>query len=73
MDDLTPLALAARDGDRLALTAFIRAAQPDVWRYCAHFGSTADADDLTQEVFIRAIGALSSFRGQSSVQTWLLT
>ncbi len=73
MDDLTQVALAARDGDRVALTILVRRSQPDVWRYCAHFGSRGDADDLTQEVFIRAIPALASFRGESSVRTWLLT
>jgi RNA polymerase sigma-70 factor (ECF subfamily) len=73
MDDLTRLALAARDGDRGALAAFVRRAQPDVWRLCAHLTSWRDADDLTQDVFVRAIGAMNSFRGESSARTWMLT
>jgi RNA polymerase sigma-70 factor, ECF subfamily len=72
MDDLTRLAMAARDGDRVALTAFVRRAQPDVWRLCTHLTSWRDADDLTQDVFVRAIDALRSFRGDSSARTWLL-
>jgi RNA polymerase sigma-70 factor (ECF subfamily) len=72
MDDLTRLALAARDGDRAALAAFIRRAQPDVWRLCAHLTSWRDADDVTQDVFVRAIGAMRSFRGESSARTWML-
>lgn len=34
-------------------------------------GSLADAEDLTQEVFIKAYLAIKKFRGQSSFQTWL--
>lgn len=72
MDDLTRLAMAARDGDRVALAAFVRRAQPDVWRLCTHLTSRREADDLTQDVFVRAIEALRSFRAESSVRTWLL-
>jgi RNA polymerase sigma-70 factor, ECF subfamily len=72
MDDLTRLAMAARAGDRVALEAFVRRAQPDVWRLCAHLTSWRDADDLTQDVFVRAIDALRSFRAESSARTWLL-
>jgi len=39
-----------------------------VARYC---GSTTDAEDLTQEVFIKAYLAIKKFRGQCSFQTWL--
>jgi RNA polymerase sigma-70 factor, ECF subfamily len=31
----------------------------------------ADADDLTQQVFVRAIRGISLFRGQSQFSTWL--
>ena len=31
----------------------------------------ADADDLTQTVFVRAIRGISSFRGESQFSTWL--
>jgi RNA polymerase sigma-70 factor, ECF subfamily len=72
VDELTRLALAAGTGDRVALEAFVRRAQPDVWRLCAHLGGRSDADDLTQEAFVRAIGALSGFRAESSARTWLL-
>lgn len=72
MEELTRLALRARDGDREALERFIRLSQGDVWRLCAHLGGRDEADDLTQETFLRAIGALASFRGDSSARTWLL-
>lgn len=72
MDELTRLALAARDGDRLALGSFIRTSQADVWRFCAHQVKPDQADDLTQEVFIRVWHALPRFRGEASARTWLL-
>lgn len=72
MDDLTLLARAAAEGDRVALAAFVRQTQPEVWRVCARLGDRAEADDLTQEVYLRALPALESFRGEASARTWLL-
>ncbi|MCL6632397.1 MAG: sigma-70 family RNA polymerase sigma factor [Alicyclobacillus herbarius] len=31
------------------------------------------AEDITQDVFLRAFAKMSTFRGESSVKTWLLT
>jgi RNA polymerase sigma-70 factor (ECF subfamily) len=72
VDDLTQLARAAGAGDRVATTAFVRRTQPEVWRVCARLGDRVDADDLTQEVYARALPALATFRGDSSARTWLL-
>jgi RNA polymerase sigma-70 factor (ECF subfamily) len=72
VDDLTRLALAAAGGDRVAVTAFVRQTQADVWRLCARLGDRGSADDLTQEVYLRALPSLVRFRGDSSARTWLL-
>jgi RNA polymerase sigma-70 factor (ECF subfamily) len=72
VEDLTRLALAAAAGDQVALAAWVRATQPEVWRVCARLGEPQSADDLTQEVFLRAIPALARFRGDASARTWLL-
>jgi RNA polymerase sigma-70 factor (ECF subfamily) len=64
MDPLSRLAVAARDGDRVALAAFVERSQADVWRFCAHQLGREHADDATQETYLRAIGALRSFRGR---------
>jgi RNA polymerase sigma-70 factor (ECF subfamily) len=72
VDDLTRLALSAQRGDRAALTALVRQAQPDVWRLCAQVGGRERADDLTQETFIRAWKALPRYEAQASARTWLL-
>ena len=34
-------------------------------------GNSADAEDLTQEVFVQVFRALDSFRGEASFTTWL--
>ncbi len=72
MDSLTRLALTARDGDREALAAFVERSQADVWRLCAHLVGRSHADDVCQDAFVRAIGSLGRFRGESSARTWLL-
>jgi RNA polymerase sigma-70 factor (ECF subfamily) len=73
VDELTRLALAAGGGDRISLAAFVRRSQGEVWRLCASLVDRASADDLTQDVYVRAIPALASFRGDSSARTWLLS
>ena len=73
VDEVTAAALRARRGDATAATAFVRGTQADVWRLCAHLGSPATADDLTQETYARAFASLHRFLGRSSAKTWLLT
>ena len=72
-DRITHLAVSAGQGDRAALSEFIRATQRDVWRMVAYLAHPASADDLTQETFLRAIGSLSRFTGRSTARTWLLS
>jgi RNA polymerase sigma-70 factor (ECF subfamily) len=71
MDELDRIAADAAGGDPLAAAALVRATQSDVWRLCAALGDPRSADDLTQETFLRAFGALHRFEGRSSVRTWL--
>jgi RNA polymerase sigma-70 factor, ECF subfamily len=72
MDEATRLALAARDGDRDALSEFTKQTQADVWRFCAHLAGHAHAGDLTQEVFARALRSLHAYRGDAAARLWLL-
>jgi RNA polymerase sigma-70 factor, ECF subfamily len=72
MDELTRLFLAARDGDRMALTQAIRASEADVWRLAVHLVGPGDADDVTQDTFVRVWRALPQFRADSGARTWLL-
>ncbi len=70
---VTAWALAAGRGDRDALAAFVRATQRDVHRFVAHLNGPADADDLAQETYLRALRALPGFAARSSARTWLLS
>ncbi len=72
MDELTELLLAARGGDRVALAAVIRATQAEVWRLCRHLVDPAEADDVTQEVYLRAWRTLPAWRAEAGARTWLL-
>lgn len=71
-DDLTPLLLAAQDGDRVALSAWIHQTQGEVLRLCRRLARPDDAEDVAQEIYLRAYRALPQFRGESSARTWLL-
>lgn len=71
-DDVTEWAVRAGHGDAVATAAFVRATQPDVWRFCASLVDRNAADDLTQETYLRAFRALPSFAARSSARTWLL-
>jgi RNA polymerase sigma-70 factor, ECF subfamily len=73
VDELSRLAHAARDGESGALEAFIKAGYDKVQRLCAALAGSGSADDLTQETFIRAAGALARYRGDAPAQTWLLS
>jgi RNA polymerase sigma-70 factor (ECF subfamily) len=72
-DEVTTVALRARRGDAAAATMFVKATQADVWRLCAHLGSSGTADDLTQETYARAFASLHRFAGRASARTWLLS
>ena len=70
---LTGWAIAAGDGDRDALAAFIRATQRDVHRFLTHLSGSDEAEDLAQETYLRAVRSLPGFEGRSSARSWLLS
>src|SRR5262249_54559671 len=64
----------ARRGDRAAFGELVDRHRSAVYRAArAALGSAADADDAAQEAFLSAYRRLSSFRGDASFKTWLLT
>lgn len=65
--------VVSRARNARALEAFIKATQQDVWRFVAYLSDAGSADDLTQETFLRAIGAIERFSARSSARTWLLS
>ncbi|CAL9613604.1 ECF RNA polymerase sigma factor SigC [Actinosynnema sp. ALI-1.44] len=71
-DPTTALLLAVGRGDRAAAELFIRNTQRDVWRFLVYLAGHADAEDLTQETFVRALGSARGFTGRGGARTWLL-
>jgi len=73
--------MKSRESDRLewfqsgqpgAFDAFYAEHGDRIYRFCYRLsGHTADAEDLTQEVFVAAYQGLDRFGGRSSVATWL--
>jgi RNA polymerase sigma-70 factor (ECF subfamily) len=72
-DTITNAALAARDGDRAAATAFIELTQRHVHRFLRHLADPGDIEDLAQETYLRAMTGLRGFAARSSARTWLLS
>jgi len=70
--DITAWAQRAATGDRSAATAFIQATQQPVYRFLAHLVGPAEAEDLAQETYLRAMRSLPRFAARSSAKTWLL-
>jgi len=51
----------------------VRRYQASVYRIALRLlGTSTDADDVTQETFVRAYQHLRHFRGEASVGTWLI-
>lgn len=71
-EDEAALVAAARAGSPAALARLIDAHQQAVRAFLRRVAPTWDAaDDLAQETFLAACSKLSSWRGESSVRTWL--
>jgi RNA polymerase sigma-70 factor (ECF subfamily) len=63
---------AARGGDSAAFGVLVRRHQKRVYRLALHLlRDTAEAEDVTQETFVRAYGALDRFDGRSEPYTWM--
>src|SRR5690242_1145856 len=59
-------------GRREAFDVLVERHQRHVYQLCYRFaGNHEDANDMTQDVFIRAYRGLKTFKGQSSLGTWL--
>jgi RNA polymerase sigma-70 factor (ECF subfamily) len=59
-------------GDRNKFRILVEKYQPLVFRTCMGFvHNKDDADDLTQEIFIQVFRSLQSFKGKSSLSTWI--
>tara|TARA_R110002049_G_scaffold288423_1_gene470855 strand:- start:24952 stop:25506 length:555 start_codon:yes stop_codon:yes gene_type:complete len=66
-----PMVQAASVGDRRALRDIYEATSDRVFRLMVRMVGVQDADDLTQQVYMRAFSKLSQFSGDSKFETWL--
>lgn len=63
---------AAQKGDIEAFGVVVRRHQKRVYRLALHLlRSAAEAEDVTQDTFVRAYGALDRFDGRSEPFTWI--
>ncbi|WP_339181664.1 sigma-70 family RNA polymerase sigma factor [Paenibacillus sp. FSL H8-0317] len=72
MDD--QLLAQAQTIDNYTLSSIMDDYGNDVWNYAYFLTKSAEqADELSQEVFIRAYSGIALYRGDCSLKTWLLT
>src|SRR5712664_2074722 len=74
-DDHTDLDLIGRwkAGDQRAATLLVERHADAVARFAASVGAREEVAEVVQDTFVRAFSALDSFRGESSLRTWLFT
>jgi RNA polymerase sigma-70 factor (ECF subfamily) len=59
-------------GDLLPFEELFKLHHRRVYALCLRMtGNTAEAEDLTQEVFVQVFRKLGTFRGESAFSTWL--
>jgi RNA polymerase sigma-70 factor (ECF subfamily) len=63
---------ACQRGEREAFDRLVERYQRNVYRLCFRYvNNHHDANDMAQEVFLKAYRAIGKFRGESSFSTWL--
>ena len=71
MEDLEALAAAAREGDRASLERLVSAVQRPLYNLALRMlWHPEDARDATQEILVRIVTRLGTFRGESRFMTW---
>jgi RNA polymerase sigma factor (sigma-70 family) len=66
------LVASAQDGERTALEEIVRLVQHRIYGLALRMlYNPADAEDATQEILIKVITRLGSFRGESRFETWV--
>jgi RNA polymerase sigma factor (sigma-70 family) len=70
-EELSAAVAGAQQGDRQALERVVLVLQDDVYRLALRMTAhPEDARDAAQEILIKIVTRLDSFRGESSVRTW---
>jgi RNA polymerase sigma factor (sigma-70 family) len=70
--DMEQLVIKARSGDKKALSKLVKKIETPVYRMAVRMlGYPSDAEDATQEILIKVITNLASFKQKSSFKTWV--
>ncbi|MGH7702529.1 MAG: RNA polymerase sigma factor, partial [Gemmatimonadales bacterium] len=69
---LDSVVVRAREGDGAALETLVRAIKDDVYGLAIRMlWHPEDAEDATQEILLKVVTHLGSFRGESAFRTWV--
>lgn len=60
-------------GDERAASVLVNRHADAVQRYISSLGIRGHEQEIVQDTFVRAFGSIGSFRGDSSLRTWLFT
>src|SRR5207253_10923689 len=60
-------------GDTRAATRLVGRHSQSLARFAASAGEWQGIEELVQDTFVRAFASLDSFRGESTLRTWLFT
>jgi RNA polymerase sigma factor (sigma-70 family) len=71
---VTSLVIRAQNGDQRAWDALVERYAPLVWSICRRYGlGRADAEDVSQTVWLLLVGRLGNLRDPAAIPGWLAT
>ena len=71
MDDDALLVIRSQAGDHDAFATLVTRHQRRTWLVCRQYLGAGEADEATQDAFVKAFAALASFDGRAAFTTWL--
>ena len=70
---VTDLVTRARTGDKQAWDTLVERYAPLIWSICCRYRLGADAEDISQSVWLRLVGQLGKIRDPAALPGWLAT
>ena len=70
---VTDLVARARTGDKQAWDTLVERYAPLIWSICCRHRLGADAEDISQSVWLRLVGELDKIRDPAALPGWLAT
>jgi RNA polymerase sigma factor (sigma-70 family) len=70
---VTDLVTRARTGDKQAWDTLVERYVPLIWCICCRYQLGADAEDISQSVWLRLVGQLDKIRDPAALPGWLAT